>query len=80
MQDLGQNFIAGEWVEGVSTVENRNPSDLGDLVGLFAQASSEQLDATLDEAQLAQRGMGHLRDGAQTGCSDGHRYRTDGPC
>ena len=55
MQDLGHNFIAGEWVEGVSTVENRNPSDLSDLVGLFAQASSEQLDATLDEAQRAQR-------------------------
>ena len=58
MQDLGQNFIAGEWVEGVSTVENRNPSDLSDLVGLFAQASSEQLDATLDEAQRAQREWG----------------------
>ena len=55
MQDLGHNFIAGEWVEGVSTVENRNPSDLSDLVGLFAQATSEQLDATLDEAQRAQR-------------------------
>ena len=55
MQDLGHNFIAGEWVAGVSTVENRNPSDLSDLVGLFAQASSEQLDATLDEAQRAQR-------------------------
>lgn len=55
VQDLGHNFIAGEWVEGVSTVENRNPSDLSDLVGLFAQASSEQLDATLDEAQRAQR-------------------------
>ena len=55
VKDLGHNFIAGEWVEGVSTVENRNPSDLSDLVGLFAQASSEQLDATLDEAQRAQR-------------------------
>ncbi len=55
MQDLGHNFIAGEWVAGVSAVENRNPSDLSDLVGLFAQASSEQLDATLDEAQRAQR-------------------------
>ena len=55
VQDLGHNFIAGEWVEGVSTVENRNPSDLSDLVGLFSQASSEQLDATLDEAQRAQR-------------------------
>ena len=55
VQDLGHNFIAGEWVEGVSTVENRNPSDLSDLVGLFAQATSEQLDATLDKAQRAQR-------------------------
>ena len=22
-----KNFIAGDWIEGVGTVENRNPSD-----------------------------------------------------
>ena len=54
MQKLNCNFIAGEWLEGISTVENRNPSDLIDLVGVFAQASLDQLEATLDQAHRAQ--------------------------
>ena len=54
MQELNCNFIAGEWLEGVSTIENRNPSDLTDLVGVFAQASLDQLEATLDQAHRAQ--------------------------
>lgn len=49
-----QNLIAGEWTDGISTVENRNPSDLSDLVGVYAQASADQLDATLDQARVAQ--------------------------
>jgi aldehyde dehydrogenase (NAD+) len=48
------NLIAGEWAAGETTIENRNPSDLTDLIGLFAQASSDQLEATLCEAQIAQ--------------------------
>ncbi len=48
------NLIAGNWVSGTSTVENRNPSDLSDVVGEFAQASVEQLEATLDRAHTAQ--------------------------
>lgn len=54
MSELKQNYIAGEWVNGISEVENRNPSDLSDVVGMFAQASSDQLDATLDQAHVAQ--------------------------
>ncbi|WP_299295188.1 aldehyde dehydrogenase family protein [uncultured Tateyamaria sp.] len=54
MQDHGQNYIAGEWVDGTSQIENHNPSDLSDLVGVFAQASADQLDDTLDQAQRAQ--------------------------
>ncbi|HSF91215.1 MAG TPA: aldehyde dehydrogenase family protein, partial [Paracoccaceae bacterium] len=49
------NLIAGEWTDGASVIENRNPSDLSDLVGLFAQASADQLDATLQQAAIAQR-------------------------
>ena len=48
------NFIAGDWVAGPGEIENRNPSDLSDLVGVFAQASADQLDATLDQARVAQ--------------------------
>ncbi|MEP3344964.1 MAG: aldehyde dehydrogenase family protein [Litoreibacter sp.] len=54
MHDTNLNYIAGEWVAGASEIENRNPSDLSDLIGMFAQASPDQLDATLDQAQRAQ--------------------------
>ncbi|MEP2530826.1 aldehyde dehydrogenase family protein [Shimia sp.] len=48
------NLIAGDWQAGESEIENRNPSDLTDLVGMFAQASADQLDATLEQAEIAQ--------------------------
>jgi len=54
-----QNFIAGQWVDGVSTVENRNPSDLSDVIGEFAQASTAQLDDALEAAHGAQRIWAH---------------------
>ncbi|MFD3191461.1 aldehyde dehydrogenase family protein [Sedimentitalea sp. HM32M-2] len=54
MADTNLNLIAGEWLPGESEIENRNPSDLSDLVGRFAQASADQLDATLQRAQEAQ--------------------------
>ncbi len=52
---IHKNLIAGEWLAGDSDTENRNPSDLSDLIGLFAQATPDQLDQTLDQAQAAQR-------------------------
>ena len=54
MPDTNLNYIAGNWVAGASEVENRNPSDLSDLIGMFAQATPDQLDETLDQAQRAQ--------------------------
>ncbi len=54
MHETNLNYIAGEWLAGASEIENRNPSDLSDLIGMFAQASADQLDATLDQAQRAQ--------------------------
>ncbi|MGB1953808.1 MAG: aldehyde dehydrogenase family protein [Candidatus Puniceispirillum sp.] len=50
-----KNFIAGEWLEGDSTIENRNPSDLGDLIGTYAQASQAQLDKAFEAAEAAQK-------------------------
>lgn len=49
-------FINGEWVEGADSIENRNPSDLSDLVGHYAQASGAQLDDALAAARAAQPG------------------------
>ncbi|WP_422384267.1 aldehyde dehydrogenase family protein [Roseibium album] len=48
------NLIAGEWLAGENEIENRNPSDLSDLIGMFAQAGPDQIDTTLDRARLAQ--------------------------
>ncbi|MBG6157266.1 aldehyde dehydrogenase (NAD+) [Labrenzia sp. EL_159] len=48
------NLIAGEWLAGENELENRNPSDLSDLIGMFAQAGPDQLDIALDRARIAQ--------------------------
>ena len=54
MTDTKLNYIAGEWVAGSSEIENRNPSDLGDLIGMYTQATTDQLDTALDAAKQAQ--------------------------
>ena len=50
-----KNLIAGEWQAGDSEIDNRNPSDLSDLIGTYAQATASQLSAALEQAQRAQR-------------------------
>ncbi|MFT7532798.1 MAG: acyl-CoA reductase-like NAD-dependent aldehyde dehydrogenase [Gammaproteobacteria bacterium] len=54
MTAANHNFIAGEWIAGVSEIANINPSDLSDTVGMFAQADIEQLNRALDAAKIAQ--------------------------
>ncbi len=53
-----RNFIAGDWHSGTSTVENRNPSDLSDVIGHFAQADAAQLAEALSAARRAQAEWG----------------------
>ena len=55
MSKIGQHFIAGSWHNGHTNVENINPSDIGDVIGLYAQADRAQLDTALDAARSAQR-------------------------
>lgn len=50
-----QVYINGQWRAGASEVENRNPSDVSDLIGIYAQASAAQLDEALDAAARAQK-------------------------
>jgi alpha-ketoglutaric semialdehyde dehydrogenase len=50
---LHKNFINGEWVEGVSTNENINPSDVSDVVGLYAQASAAQTEDAIAAAKAS---------------------------
>ncbi|MFY9239228.1 MAG: aldehyde dehydrogenase family protein [Roseovarius sp.] len=54
MSSHHQNYIAGEWVSGPTEIENRNPSDLSDLIGHYTQASTEQLDTALAAARQGQ--------------------------
>ncbi|MEN8709426.1 MAG: aldehyde dehydrogenase family protein [Paracoccaceae bacterium] len=49
------NLIAGQWTDGIDTIDNINPSDTSDVIGQFAQASRAQLDDTLAAAHVAQR-------------------------
>jgi acyl-CoA reductase-like NAD-dependent aldehyde dehydrogenase len=55
MTSLQRNYIAGEWLSGADVIDNWNPSDLGDKVGVFAQADSAQLQLALAAAQAAQK-------------------------
>ena len=48
-----KNFIGGEWTAGDGTVENINPSDLDDVVGLYAQASATQANDAVMQARTA---------------------------
>ena len=54
VEDVYFNYIAGDWVEGDDQIENRNPSDLSDLIGIYEQADAEQLEEALDAGRTAQ--------------------------
>jgi alpha-ketoglutaric semialdehyde dehydrogenase len=48
------NYIAGEWVAASpSWAPNRNPSDLSDVIGEYAQADAEQTNAAVAAAKHA---------------------------
>ncbi|WP_299860096.1 aldehyde dehydrogenase family protein [uncultured Hoeflea sp.] len=47
-------YIDGRWHDGAGTIENRNPSDLSDVIGNYGQASGADLDAALAAARNAQ--------------------------
>ena len=49
-----RNYIAGEWLDGDNTVDNINTSDLSDVIGHFAQASTAQLRDAISAAKQAQ--------------------------
>ncbi|HSG36818.1 MAG TPA: aldehyde dehydrogenase family protein, partial [Paracoccaceae bacterium] len=54
MPQTNSIYVAGEWRQGAATVENRNPSDLADLIGEYGQASAADLDDALAAARAAQ--------------------------
>lgn len=47
------NLIDGVWLPGDHLTENRSPSDLSDLIGLYAAATSEDVDRAVGAAWAA---------------------------
>jgi acyl-CoA reductase-like NAD-dependent aldehyde dehydrogenase len=54
------NYINGEWVAGAGTFENRNPADTGELVGLFARGTAQDISRAAEAAQCAFPGWSGL--------------------
>ena len=48
-----RNLINGEWVDGVDTIANVNPSDLDDTIGDYAQANARQTEEAIAAAKAA---------------------------
>ena len=48
------NYIDGQWCEGHATLGNYSPSDTGDLIGQYHQASAEQARQAIQAARAAQ--------------------------
>jgi acyl-CoA reductase-like NAD-dependent aldehyde dehydrogenase len=53
MSELHRNFIAGEWLAGSTASTNRNPSDISDVVGEYAQADAAQTRSAVEAAKKA---------------------------
>lgn len=47
------NYINGAWISAAEYTENRNPSDLDDVIGHYAQASLEQTHDAIAAAKAA---------------------------
>src|SRR5215471_6569777 len=53
MPDTFRNYIAGEWTAGPSVTVNRNPSDVTDVIGDYAQADAAQARTAIAAAKTA---------------------------
>lgn len=53
MSQIKKNLIGGSWVEGAGTSLNINPSDLSDVVGEYALASTQDARNAIDAARNA---------------------------
>jgi acyl-CoA reductase-like NAD-dependent aldehyde dehydrogenase len=53
MAETFRNLVGGEWVAGAGVTANRNPSDLSDVIGEYAQADVAQTEAAIAAAKVA---------------------------
>lgn len=52
---MKQSYIGGRWLDGPATKPNINPSDISDVIDLYAQADSSQVDLAVEAARSAAR-------------------------
>ena len=50
---MHKNLIAGEWIAGEDAIENINPSNTKDIVGLYARASADDVKTAIAAAKAA---------------------------
>lgn len=51
--DSFHNLIGGQWVAGIDTAPNINPSNTGDIIGQYARGDAASVDAAVDAARAA---------------------------
>src|SRR5262245_54225400 len=53
--EIYRNYIGGRWIKPANgaTLENRNPADTRDIVGVFPASTAEDVDAAVDAAREA---------------------------
>src|SRR5262245_66428140 len=51
--EVHRNYIAGEWLAGASSSANRNPANIDDVVGEYAQADAAQARSAIAAAAKA---------------------------
>ena len=51
--EAADNYIAGEWLESTQAAEDINPSNTGDVVGLFARADANATERAIAAAKQA---------------------------
>ena len=49
------NYIAGQWVEGISSIKNINPSDTSETIDEYTSCTDEQFEQAIQSAATAQR-------------------------
>ncbi len=50
---MKKNLIAGEWLAGDDAVENRNPADISDVIGVYTRATADQVSMAVSAARTA---------------------------
>ena len=72
------NFVSGEWVAGASSAPDINPSDVSDVVGVYAQADVAQVNAAVDAARAGIPAVESVGHATARRCARPHRHRDAG--